>query len=159
MTESAKIGLPRCVLEPEQARGELRRFFAGLGVAEGPGLERLVERAMLRWQELRGVAPTSVAGWLLAASIGGALGPEFGPGPDAATARAAVLLAGAGQRWADCLLAERPLPDELARALRAALPRPVPHPLPLAMPAQSLAPAALGRPRLVAWGLGAEQRS
>lgn len=171
MTESAAIGLPMCVPEPSQARAEVRRFFAGVGVAEGPALERLVERVMTRCQALRGVAPTSVAAWLLAGWVGGALqrvpggresGQDWGAAMTASVARAAVLLTAAGQRWPGYLLADGPLPEALSEALRGALPQPVPRPLPLAMPEQPLAPAAFGMPRLVGsvfGGLGAEQRS
>ncbi len=152
-------GLPLYLPAPEQARAELRRFFARLGVVEGPPLERLVERVVRRWRSLPGVAPLSVAGWLLATWMDRALARAPGQELGAAAAQAAVLLTGAGQRWPDRLLADEPLPDELAGVLRAALPQPVPRSLPLAMPAQSLAPAAFGLPRLAALGFGVEQRS
>lgn len=155
MTESEKIGLPACLTQSEQAEAEARRFFVRLGVAEGPALERLVGRVMRRWQGLRGVAPASVASWLLSVWMGRELGPGLVP----SVAQAAVLLAGVGRHWPDHLLADEPLPGELAGALRAALPQPVPRSLPLSMPPQSLAPTALGRPRLAAWSAGVEQRS
>lgn len=159
VTEPALTGLPMCLPESNQARAEARCFFSRLGVPEGPGLERLADRVLARCQGLRGVAPASVAAWLLAAWVGGALGAEVEQRLGVSAAQAAVLLAEAGQHWPDHLLADGPLPDGLAAALRSALPQPVPRPLPLAMPAQPLAPPAFGVPRLVAWGLGVEQRS
>lgn len=161
MTNPALIGLPMCVPDPDQGRAEARRFFARLGVAEGPALERLADRVVLARRGLSGVAPASVAAWLLAGWLGRSLGLDLGCGPGAAAAaRAAVLLAEAGRRWPGHLLSDGPLPDDLLRALRAALPQPLPRSLPLPMPEQPLVPTAVfGLPRLAGWGLRAEQRS
>jgi len=159
VSESSVSALPMCVPEPSQIRAEVRRYFVGLGVVEGPGLERLVERVMARCQDLCGVAPASVAAWLLAGWVGDVLGREPGRDFAAAACQAAVLLADAGQRWPGCLLASGPVPEELSGALRAALPQPVPRPLPLAMPEQPLAPPAFAMPRRIGWGFGVEQRS
>src|SRR5690606_37524718 len=109
----------------------LNRFLAGFGVRSSPKAESIIEgwthRAVLASRgrpeiDLAAIAlseaEADVNQWFEAV-----LGPELiGDQPPARIGRAAYLLCGAGDRWPECFLSREPLPQDLTRALRDAVP-------------------------------------
>lgn len=142
--------------ERHQAVSDQLRWF---GLTDADRLEALAARFVREAEEAGapGSAPdraaAAVTDWF--ARI---LGPRLGR-PDLAgpLGRAAFLIAGGSQRWADAFLADDP-PAELVASLRRVAPIPAPEVLPAAMVAQSLAlPSFL--PSLRWFGPRVERRS
>jgi hypothetical protein len=133
---------------PDQALVDaLNRLLAGFGMRPDARTEAMIEdwhrRALATWRQ----SPQSELADLAIAEaevdlnrwFGLVLGAEvIGDQPPVRAGRAAYLLCGAGERWPECFLSADPLPEHVAKALRAAVPPATPPAQAGSMPEQAL---------------------